>query len=74
MKIQLWKEFGLLKKSITIHDRHITEKRTAIFDYIPYASYSKGDLIDLIKPKKNIFEIKHEFNKEFKHWAIILAT
>ena len=35
------KRVWIVKKSITIHDRHITEKRTCILDYIPYSSYVK---------------------------------
>ena len=67
------KRVWIIKKSITIHDTHIYEKKGFFYYHFLIkfeGQYSKP--IELDKPKVNIFNIKGEFNKEFKHWAIIL--
>ena len=56
----------IVKKSITLNDRHVNVSAFGIFSKI------KKKSINLVKPKANIFKIKNEYNSSFKHWAIIL--
>ena len=67
----------IVKKSITLNDRHIN--LDSVFQFL---LHPKDTIIDffngklkfpkLIKPEINIFDIENETKWYFKHWAIIL--
>lgn len=59
------KRVWIVKKPISLTDGHIvidTSKYTLFLENVP----------QLLKSKKNIFNIKNEWNTHIKHWAIIL--
>ena len=60
----------IVKKSITLNDRHVNVSALSFFSRM--FSNMKKKSINLVKPKANIFKIKNECNSHFKHWAIIL--
>ena len=60
----------IVKKSITLNDRHVNVSALSLFSRM--FSKMKKKSINLVKPKANIFKIKNECNSHFKHWAIIL--
>lgn len=72
-KDKIIKRAWIVRRSIYTNDRHIK-----LFDWklfmIDIARFYKDKFnnIDLIKPKKNVFEIKNESKFHFKHWALIL--
>ena len=53
----------IVKKSITVKDRHVNVELPLSFSFIS---------LELVKPKVNIFKIKNECRWYFKHWAMIL--
>ena len=58
----------VVKKSICLTDRHVNLFNLGL-DFSEILFLKK---INLIKPLKNQFYIKNQFNSNFKHWAIIL--
>ena len=66
----------IVKKTITLNNRHIKGYTGPLFFKILCNKYTSNTLmgppVDLIKPKKNVFEIKNESKSHFKHWALIL--
>ena len=61
----------IVKKSITLQDRHVNAFSLKLYLRLNRTLYSEPDL-NLVKPKPNIFKIKNEYNSSCKHWAIIL--
>ena len=58
----------IVKKSINLTDRHVDLFHLGL-DFRKILFLKK---INLIRPLKNVFNIKNQFNSNFKHWAIIL--
>ena len=61
----------IVKKSITLQDRHVNVFSLKLYLRLNRTLYSESDL-NLVKPKPNIFKIKNKCNSTWKHWAIIL--
>ena len=67
----------IVKKSITLNDRHIkvANSNMLVHPAVLYLFVLFGEKTEkpkLIKSEENIFDIKNETKKWFKHWAIIL--
>ena len=62
----------IVKKSITLQDRHVNAFSFHINTNHPLKKRRLNSDIKLVKPKPNIFKIKNEYNSSCKHWAIIL--
>ena len=68
------KRVWLAKKSIELTDRHIIIDPLQFFS-LQTRRYVIQDILDIpeiLKPRKNIFNINNNWNSKFKHWAIIL--
>ena len=60
----------IVKKSITVKDRHVHVVLPFSFNSLDIYGYN--ETLELVKPKVNIFKIKNECRWYFKHWAMIL--
>ena len=65
----------IVKKSISLNDGHIhfvIENPLYLPIFISNLIHKKTENIKLVESEKNIFDIKNETKRWFKHWAIIL--
>ena len=63
----------IVKRSISLTDGHVNLFNLKLFlmDIVNFYNQKLNNIV-LIEPRKNIFEIKNEYNSHFKHWALIL--